>query len=146
MTMAMPGVRRPFIPTEGERRIAESLRETRERKRLTQGEVAKKIGVTSQTLLRYEKLKRAIPVGHLLGLQEVLGPLGPGQSVFGAGAFLAAESQALYGGGEQDPDAVPAGPDEAMLLRLFRSLPSKERNAVVGYAAKLADHPPRRAK
>src|SRR3954451_8038919 len=112
MTIAMPGARRPFIPTEGERRIAAAIREARKRKRLTQTEIAKKIGVTSQTLLRYEKLRRAIPSGHLLGLQDILRQLGPGAAALGASTMV---SDTWEEDGQPAASAEPNGRDEEFL-------------------------------
>jgi transcriptional regulator with XRE-family HTH domain len=145
MTMAMPGVRRPFVPTEGERRIAQLLKESRARRRLTQTEVAKRIGVTARTLVRYEKLERSIPTGHLLGLQEILGPLGPSQSVLGASPLVSelriADGATAYQG---EAEVEPSGPEERLLLNLFRGLPPRDRMAILGYATKLIARTPLR--
>lgn len=66
---------RAFVPTETDKHRASQILLKREAAKLTQGDLAKRIGISTRTLMRYEKCQRAIPSHVVDNIERILGKL-----------------------------------------------------------------------
>lgn len=74
---AKKGGRRRFVPTARDHAIAKVIKEKREAKPLTQAELAKAVGISVRSLIRYEAAERPIAEQHLAKIEDVVGPCRP---------------------------------------------------------------------
>jgi transcriptional regulator with XRE-family HTH domain len=61
------------ISTESERRLTMNIRELRQEAKITQAELAARVGVSAQRMCQYEKGQRSIPVSLLIPIKDALG-------------------------------------------------------------------------
>lgn len=108
--------------------FAKILRDLRKTNRLTQGELARALNVSTSTIGMYERGERMPPPDMLLAIADYFGT-----DVNTLLGVKAAERIESYYRNFQNPDAKsPArSEDEEMLIRLFRTVPEEDRQLVL---------------
>lgn len=108
--------------------IGERMRQLRENIGMPQIEAAKRIGVSKQTLYKYEK-------GIISNI--------PSDKIEAAARLFGVEPAYIMGWGEKEEKAelkeLPLSEPERNLLKYFRALPGFERGMLLGYAQRLYD-------
>ncbi len=105
-----------------EGRLGFRLREVREQSDLTQQDLARMLGVSARTILRYENDQSAMTAPVLVQLAEIFG----------------VSTDYLVGRTDR-PSYEPLAPEEARLLANFRNAPTGEaREAILSVSESLA--------